>query len=92
VDTSTQFKLPPPPPFSGNKNSIYFKQNLEVYQQSKNITPEQKQIARFWDDNPYVIRHNGHMMFADKKITPGGHWIGITSIACKKSHADAVKT
>jgi hypothetical protein len=32
------------------------------------------------------------MMFANKKITPGGHWIGITAIACKKSHADPVKT
>jgi membrane-associated phospholipid phosphatase len=31
-------------------------------------------------------------MFADKKITPGGHWIGITTIACKKTHADGVKT
>ena len=92
VDTSTQFKLPPPPAFSNDKSSTYFKQNLEVYQQSKNITPEQKQIALFWDDNPYVIQHNGHMMFADKKITPGGHWIGITAIACKKSHADAIKT
>jgi len=31
-------------------------------------------------------------MFADKKITPGGHWIGITSIACKQTHAGPVKT
>jgi hypothetical protein len=32
------------------------------------------------------------MMFADKKITPGGHWIGITTIACRQTHASAVKT
>jgi hypothetical protein len=32
------------------------------------------------------------MMFADKKITPGGHWIGITTIACKQTNADAAKT
>ena len=92
VDTSTQFKLPPPPPFSEDKNSVFFKQNMEVYQLSKNITEEQKTIARFWDDNPFVIQHNGHMMFANKKITPGGHWIGIAAIACKQTHADAVKT
>jgi hypothetical protein len=30
-------------------------------------------------------------MFANKKITPGGHWIGITAIACKQTHADVVK-
>jgi hypothetical protein len=92
IDTSTQFKLPPPPAYSDDRTSEYFKQNVEVYEQSKNLTPEQIQIARFWDDNPFVIQHNGHMMFVNKKITPGGHWIGITTIACKKTKADAVKT
>jgi len=92
VDTSTMFPLPSPPAFSEDKNSEYFRQTMEVYNQSKNITPEQKTIAKFWDDNPFVIEHNGHMMFANKKITPGGHWIGITAIACKQTHADVVKT
>ena len=92
LNSSDQFTPVPPPPFSTDKNSIYFKQNLDVYNQSKNLTQEQKDIARYWDDNPFVVEHAGHMMFANKKITPGGHWIGITAIACKKSHADAVKT
>ena len=56
------------------------------------MTKEQIEIARFWDDNPFIIQHSGHLMFATKKITPGGHWIGITTIACKQSHADGVKT
>jgi hypothetical protein len=92
LNSSSQFLPPPPPAFSDDKNSIYFKQNLEVYNQSKNLNQQQKDIARYWDDNPFVVEHSGHMMFANKKITPGGHWIGITAIACKKSHADAVKT
>ncbi|QHS56236.1 vanadium-dependent haloperoxidase [Mucilaginibacter sp. 14171R-50] len=92
VKSSTDFALPPPPPFSEDKNSEYYKQNVEVYEQSKKLTPEQITIARFWDDNPFVIQHNGHMMFVNKKITPGGHWIGITAIACKKTKANAVKT
>ncbi|WP_238989281.1 vanadium-dependent haloperoxidase [Mucilaginibacter terrigena] len=92
VRSSSDFPLPPPPPFSEDKNSEYFKQNVAVYEQSKKLTPEQVTIARFWDDNPFVIQHNGHMMFVNKKITPGGHWIGIAAIACKKTKADAVKT
>jgi hypothetical protein len=32
------------------------------------------------------------MMFANKKITPGGHWMGITAIACRKTKANSVKT
>ncbi|MDB5288602.1 MAG: phosphoesterase [Mucilaginibacter sp.] len=91
VKSSSDFALPPPPPFSNDKNSEYFKQNIAVYNQSKNNTKEQITIAKFWDDNPFVIQHSGHMMFVNKKITPGGHWIGITAIACKKTKANAVK-
>jgi hypothetical protein len=92
IDTSAQFAPPPPPAYSEDKNSQFVKQYIQVYNQSKNLTKEQIEVARFWDDNPFVIEHNGHLMFANKKITPGGHWIGITAIACKKNHANAVKT
>jgi hypothetical protein len=92
IDSASQFPLPPPPAYSDDRNSIFFKQAMQVYEQNKALTKEQKTIATYWDDNPFVVVHNGHMMFADKKITPGGHWIGITAIACKQSHATAVKT
>lgn len=92
LDSSDRVSVPPPPPYSDDKNSTYFKQNVEVYETSKKLTDEQKDIARYWDDNPFVLEHAGHMTFANKKITPGGHWIGITAIACKKTKADEVKT
>ena len=53
---------------------------------------EEIQIAQFWDCNPYVSTHKGHLMFATKKITPGAHWILITQIACKNDNADIDKT
>src|SRR3569833_385890 len=86
------FPPPAPPAYSDDKNSAFYKQAVEAYEQTKALTKEQKTIASYWDDNPFVVQHNGHMMFADKKITPGGHWMGIAAIACKQSHADAVKT
>lgn len=92
LDSSAQFPMLPPPVYSEDPNSAYFKQNKEVYDKSRTLTKEENDIAHFWDDNPFVVEHAGHMMFANKKITPGGHWIGITAIACKKSHANAVKT
>jgi hypothetical protein len=92
ISSSKQFPLPPPAAYSEDKNSEYVQQAQQVYQLNKHLSDQQKLIARFWDDNPFVVVHNGHMMFADKKITPGGHWIGITSIACKQTHANAVKT
>ncbi|MFN8209946.1 MAG: vanadium-dependent haloperoxidase [Bacteroidales bacterium] len=92
LDSASQFKPSPPPVFSHNPNSIYQKGLMEVYNINKNLTQEQKDIARYWDDNPMVIEHSGHMMFGNKKITPGGHWMGICATACRKSGADAVTT
>ncbi|HKK43798.1 MAG TPA: vanadium-dependent haloperoxidase, partial [Bacteroidales bacterium] len=40
----------------------------------------------------FVTEHMGHMMFGNKKITPGGHWMGICCIASRLSGADEVKT
>src|SRR5438309_6062520 len=75
-----------------DKSSPYYKTLEEVYSIGVNLTDEQKEIARYWDDNPFVIEHSGHMMYANKKITPVGHWMGITSIACRTKKADAVTT
>jgi PAP2 superfamily len=92
LDTSTQFMPAVPPAFNMNKKSVFYKNLIEVYNVGKNLTEEQKKIAAYWDDNPFVIEHSGHMMFANKKITPGGHWMGIALIACKKSNVNEVKT
>ena len=92
LDSASQFMPPRPPEFSTDTNSIFFKNVKEVYWINKNLTDEQKIIARYWDDNPFVMEHSGHMMFANKKITPGGHWMGIAAIACGQSKADPVKT
>jgi PAP2 superfamily len=92
MDSASQFMPPKPPPYNPDTNSVFFKSVKEVYTINKNLTEEQRSIARYWDDNPFVMEHSGHMMFATKKITPGGHWMGITAIAARQSNADAVKT
>jgi hypothetical protein len=92
MDSASQFKPSKPPTFSMDEGSIFFKSVREVYDINKNLTDEQMKIATYWDDNPLVIMHSGHMMFGNKKITPGGHWMGICAIASRQSGADAVKT
>ncbi|HYC86655.1 MAG TPA: vanadium-dependent haloperoxidase [Chryseosolibacter sp.] len=88
IDSAGQFKPVPPTPFSSEKKSQFFKEALEVYQMTKDLTPEQKEIASFWDCNPFMLNVKGHVMFATKKISPGGHWMNITNVACKKAKAD----
>lgn len=92
MDSASQFKPTAPPVFSMKPDAFFYKGLKEVYDINKSITKEQEEIARFWDDNPFVVEHSGHMMFGNKKITPGGHWMGITGIAAKTSGADEVKT
>ena len=89
--TALKIELPEPPPFSMDTGSVYFKEVDGLYKLSKSLTQEQRDIAKFWDDNPFVMEHSGHMMFANKKITPGGHWMGIAAIASRKTKADEVK-
>ena len=92
LDTSSQFDPGTPPVFNKNTSSEFYKMNKEVYDVEKKLTQEQNDIARFWDDNPFVMEHTGHVMMATKKQTPGGHWMGIATIACRQTKADAVKS
>lgn len=92
IESSDQFKPVPPVPFDMREGSDFYNQVMEVYQIGQNLTPEEEEIAKFWDCNPYATQVKGHFMFAVKKITPGGHWMGIAGIASEKADADFAKT
>lgn len=88
LDSAAQFKISPPPAFSSEPTSDFYKRALEVYESQLAANEEQIAIAQFWDCNPYKMNVKGHVMFATKKITPGGHWMGIASIASKAANKD----
>lgn len=87
LDSANQYVPLPPVSFDLSEGSEFQKQLMEVYEKGQGIDPESREIASFWDCNPYVSHHKGHAMFATKKITPGGHWIGITSIATRQAES-----
>jgi len=92
MDSSSQFKPKPPIPFDTAIGSPFYKQVKEVYDTRVQLTDTQREIAGFWDCNPYVMNVRGHAMYATKKITPGGHWMGIVGIASRKSGADLMES
>ena len=92
LDSIKKFKPLPAIPFSTDTTSEFYKEAITVYKKGNNLTDEQKFIANFWDCNPYKVNVDGHVMFATKKISPGGHWMNITALACKQTHADVVKS
>lgn len=95
LDSSSQFRAVPATPFSIDGESKFYQEAYEVYNVGVELSEEQKEIAMFWDCNPFVMNVKGHVMFATKKISPGGHWLGITHQACiaeKKSLAESAES
>lgn len=57
--------LPPPPAYSEDPSSEFYKEAKEVYDTVNTLTKEQRAIAAFWSDDPML------------SSTPPGHWISI---------------
>lgn len=92
IDSASQFQSPPPPPFNKDKSSRFYQMVNEVYVAGNELTDEQRAMADFWDCNGFKLHLSGHVMFATKAMTPGGHWMGITGIVCGNQNADFNKT
>lgn len=92
LDSANQYVPEPPLAIDMNPESAFYRQLMEVYTIGVKLEDEHVSIAKFWDCNPYVSHHRGHAMFATKKITPGGHWMGITEIASRKAGSDFDET
>jgi hypothetical protein len=93
MDSASQFA--PPPPFKydvKDSSSDYCKQVMLSKHAIENLTPEQKHIADFWDDNPFKLNVSGHLMYGTKKFSPPGHWMSIVGIAAKTAKADFATT
>lgn len=92
LDSSSQFKPNQLTPFSKDSSSAFFKLAIEVYNAGKHLNKEQSLIANFWDCNPFAVQFQGHMSLGLKKISPGGHWMGITGIVCRQRKLDFANT
>ncbi len=67
--------LPDPPEYSEDKSSEFYRQAFEVYQTKKDLSPEQRAIARFWSDDPML------------SPTPPGHWDSIALQILERNNA-----
>ena len=65
MPSGTACDLPPPLDYSEDPTSAFYAEAKEVFDTKKNLTPDQKAIARFWSDDAML------------SSTPPGHWIAI---------------
>jgi hypothetical protein len=88
MDSAAECRPPGPPLFSREKETEFYDQAYEVYKTVNTLSEEQKNIALFWDCNPFFLNTQGHLNFATKKLSPGGHWMSIVGIAARKKNSD----
>jgi hypothetical protein len=92
MDSSNQFAADPPMAFSKEKGTPFYNMVKEVYDSVNEQTTLQQSINNFWDCNGFKLIVVGHVMYATKAMTPGGHWMGITGIICKNQKSDFDET
>ena len=89
LDSGAECRPIPPPTYTlKDTSSEYFRCLMEVKNVVDTLTDEQKAIADFWNDNPFTMNVSGHVMFATKNFSPGGHWMNIVGIAAEKAKSD----
>lgn len=92
IDSAAQFDVQDPTAFSTDTNSRFYKECMEVYTTVNELNAEQKRIAEFWDCNPNILVSQGHASYFLKKLSPGGHWMSISSIVSKKEGLGPLET
>lgn len=68
LESAQQFRAAPPAPFSADAGSPFVALAREVYDTGRNLTPEQRDVAQFWDE----------------PNAPAGHWMSICGQACEQ--------
>jgi hypothetical protein len=93
LESADQFIPDPPTPFSIDPQSQFYSEAMEVYTALLEGDEEEKrEIAAFWDCNPFAMNAIGHLMVGEKKISPGGHWMNIATLASRKANADLMQS
>lgn len=89
LDSAAQIPAPTPPAYNmADKNSVFYKNVIEVKTLVDSLNTEQKHMADFWDDNAFKLSVIGHASFATKKFSPGGHWMNIAGVGTIAKKAD----
>lgn len=92
IESPEIYEPKPLPEFDTSPTSDFYKMVKEVYDESLKTTEEKEKIAWFWDCNPILTVHKGHMMTTIHKYAPPGHWLNIISQVTEKEKSDYFTT
>lgn len=80
--------LAPAPDFDTSATGHWYTSSKLVIAAAQFPVADQQTIIRFWDDNPFTLVQRGHLQYAEKKVSPAGHWLDITRTALDSAKAD----
>ncbi len=75
LDSGGECAPPPPPVFATDPSSQMYQEAKEVYDTVRSLTPEQREIALFWADDPNLT------------ATPPGHSIALATQVLRDENA-----
>jgi|GEM_PF-2040804 len=81
MDSASQFRASPPVTFSEQSGSPFYQAAEEVYQIVNASKQQDIDVAVYWDCNPGPTLVDGHSMKVRKQNTPGGHWVGASTVS-----------
>jgi len=92
LDSAGQFDPGLPTAFDAEKDSKFYKEASEVYETVNNLDSTKLEIAKFWDCNPNISTTNGHVMYFQQQISPGGHWVHITAQILEEKNSSLLES
>ena len=92
IDSANVFKYKPLPEYSTEEDSEFYNMVYQVYETVKNTSEDKEKTAWFWDCNPIMTVHKGHMVTTIHKFTPPGHWLNIVNQVTTKEASNYYTT
>ena len=92
IDSANVFDYKSLPEYSTDRDSDFYKMVYQVYEAVNNKTEDTEKTAWFWDCNPIMTVHKGHMVTTIHKFTPPGHWLNIVHQVASKEKSDYFTT
>ncbi len=91
LKTSSQFSPKEKLLYNKSKNSLFYKNVMEVYKIGNELDSARRSIALYWDDNPNISVEKGHFNYYLHKVSPAGHWVMIAKQACLEKNVSLIK-
>lgn len=84
--------VPPMVAYSTEEGSPFRAMVMDLYNTTLALPDSARQIALYWDDNPNISSHRGHLVTQEHRISPPGHWLNIVSQVSRQQGSNTFRT